>query len=37
MNSICKTAYAVAMYRALATERPDALFQDSHARRLAGG
>ena len=37
MNPISKTAYAVAMYRALESERPDALFRDSHARRLAGG
>ncbi len=37
MNPISKTAYAVAMYRALESERPDALFQDLHARRLAGG
>ena len=37
MNSISETAYAVAMYRALETERPDALFLDTHARLLAGG
>ncbi|WP_404783394.1 class I SAM-dependent methyltransferase [Altericista sp. CCNU0014] len=37
MNSISDTARAVAMYRALETERPDALFQDTHARLLAGG
>jgi methyltransferase (TIGR00027 family) len=37
MNSISETAYAVAMYRALETERPDALFLDRHARFLAGG
>jgi methyltransferase (TIGR00027 family) len=37
MNSISETAYAVAMYRALETERPDALFLDRYARFLAGG
>lgn len=37
MNNISETAYLVAMYRALETERKDALFQDSFARRLAGG
>lgn len=37
MKPISETAYAVAMYRALETERPDALFRDSYARRLAGG
>jgi methyltransferase (TIGR00027 family) len=33
---ISDTARWVAMYRALETERPDALFHDPHARRLAG-
>lgn len=37
MNNISETAYLVAMYRALETERKDALFQDSLARQLAGG
>jgi methyltransferase (TIGR00027 family) len=37
MNPISETAHAVAMYRALETERPDALFKDTHARLLAGG
>ena len=37
MNNISETAYLVAMYRALETERKDALFQDLFARRLAGG
>jgi methyltransferase (TIGR00027 family) len=37
MKPISETAYAVAMYRALETERPDALFRDFYARRLAGG
>lgn len=36
MNNIYETAYLVAMYRALETERKDALFQDFFARRLAG-
>ncbi len=37
MKNISETAYLVAMYRALETERKDALFQDFLARRLAGG
>jgi methyltransferase (TIGR00027 family) len=37
MTRISETAYLVAMYRALESERPDALFQDSWARLLAGG
>ncbi|VEP17098.1 S-adenosyl-L-methionine-dependent methyltransferase [Hyella patelloides LEGE 07179] len=37
MNKISETAYLVAMYRALESERPDALFRDSWARLLAGG
>jgi methyltransferase (TIGR00027 family) len=37
MNRISETAYLVAMYRALESERPDALFRDSWARLLAGG
>lgn len=37
MKNISETAYLVAMYRALETERPDALFQDPFARLLAGG
>ncbi len=37
MNSISATAHLVAMYRALETERPNALFHDPFARRLAGG
>jgi methyltransferase (TIGR00027 family) len=37
MNSISTTAHLVAMYRALETERLDAVFQDPFARRLAGG
>lgn len=37
INNISETAYLVAMYRAVETERPDALFQDPFARPLAGG
>lgn len=37
MDKISETAFLVAMYRALESERPDALFQDPWARRLAGG
>ena len=37
MNNISATAHLVAMYRALESERPNALFQDPFARRLAGG
>ncbi len=36
MNSIAKTAYLIAMYRALETERPGALFHDPFARYLSG-
>lgn len=37
MNKISETAYLVAMYRAIESERPDALFKDPFARLLAGG
>jgi methyltransferase (TIGR00027 family) len=37
MKNIADTAYLVAMYRALESERPDALFCDPYARLLAGG
>ncbi len=37
MKNIADTAYLVAMYRALETERPDALFKDDYAGLLAGG
>lgn len=36
IQSVSDTALAVAYARALETERPDALFQDGFARRLAG-
>ena len=36
IKNIADTAYLVAMYRALETERPDAHFQDPLARLLAG-
>jgi methyltransferase (TIGR00027 family) len=36
MRNIATTAYLIAMYRALETERPDALFKDLFARELAG-
>ena len=36
-SKLTETAYLVALYRALETDRPDALFQDPLARRLAGG
>ena len=36
MNKISETAHLVAMYRAVESERPDALFQDPWARLLAG-
>ena len=36
IRGIADTARWVAMYRALETERPDAIFRDHHARRLAG-
>lgn len=35
-KNISETAHLVAMYRALETERPDALIQDPFARLLAG-
>src|ERR1700730_15482531 len=34
--SVSDTAPWVAMYRAMESERPDALFHDPYARRLAG-
>ncbi len=37
MQNIADTAYLVAMYRALESERADALFHDPYARLLAGG
>ncbi|AFZ35909.1 methyltransferase [Stanieria cyanosphaera PCC 7437] len=37
MNSLSETAYLVAMYRAMESARPDALFQDPFASMLAGG
>jgi methyltransferase (TIGR00027 family) len=37
MNSLSETAYLVAMYRAIESARPDALFQDPFASILAGG
>ena len=36
IRSIADTALWVAVYRALETERPDAIFRDPFARRLAG-
>src|SRR5689334_15454088 len=36
LSHISDTAHWVAMYRALESERPDAIFRDPHARRLAG-
>ena len=36
ITSVSDTARWVAMYRALESERPDALFRDPYARRLAG-
>jgi methyltransferase (TIGR00027 family) len=36
ITNISDTARWVAMYRAIESERPDARFQDPHARRLAG-
>jgi methyltransferase (TIGR00027 family) len=36
IRDVCDTARWVAMYRALESERPDALFRDPFARRLAG-
>jgi methyltransferase (TIGR00027 family) len=37
VEKISETAFLVAMYRAIETERPDALIRDPLARRLAGG
>jgi methyltransferase (TIGR00027 family) len=37
VEKISETAFLVAMYRALETERPDALIRDPLARSLAGG
>jgi len=36
IQNVSDTARWVAMYRALESERPDALFRDPYARRLAG-
>src|SRR5947199_8992624 len=36
ISSVSDTARWVAMYRAMESERPDALFRDPFARRLAG-
>src|SRR5690348_12664113 len=36
ISSVSDTARWVAMYRAMESERPDALFHDAYARRLAG-
>lgn len=36
IRNISDTARWVAFYRAMETERPDAIFQDPYARRLAG-
>lgn len=36
ISHVSDTARWVAVYRAMETERPDALFRDPHARRLAG-
>src|SRR5690349_17360199 len=36
ISSVSDTARWVAMYRAMESERPDALFHDAFARRLAG-
>jgi methyltransferase (TIGR00027 family) len=36
ISHVSDTARWVAMYRALESERPDALFRDPHARHLAG-
>jgi methyltransferase (TIGR00027 family) len=36
LRDISDTARWVAFYRAMESERPDALFRDPHARRLAG-
>ncbi len=36
INDVTDTARLVAIYRAMESERPDALFHDPYARRLAG-
>ncbi|HEY9519352.1 MAG TPA: class I SAM-dependent methyltransferase, partial [Gemmatimonadales bacterium] len=36
IQNIADTARWVAFYRAMETERPDAVFRDPYARRLAG-
>jgi len=36
ITHVSDTAHWVAMYRAMESERPDALFRDPYARRLAG-
>ena len=36
LRHVSDTALWVAMYRAFESERPDALFRDPYARRLAG-
>jgi methyltransferase (TIGR00027 family) len=36
LENVSDTALWVAVYRAMESERPDALFHDPHARRLAG-
>src|SRR2546422_10610586 len=36
ITSVSDTAHWVALYRAIESERPDALFRDPYARRLAG-
>lgn len=36
IQNVSDTAFMVAVYRAMETERPDALFRDPLARRLAG-
>jgi methyltransferase (TIGR00027 family) len=36
INHVSDTARWVAVYRAMETERPDAIFRDPYARRLAG-
>lgn len=36
LRDVSDTALYVAMYRAMESERPDAIFRDPYARRLAG-
>ncbi|MGH7538497.1 MAG: class I SAM-dependent methyltransferase, partial [Gemmatimonadales bacterium] len=36
ISHVSDTAHWVATYRAMESERPDALFRDPYARRLAG-